>query len=243
MKNSGPIIKNVLFDLDGTLLPMDMGVFVEEYMRLLSDFGARRGMDPAKLIRGVWEGIGRMHVNDGARENDRVFWEAFTAVCPMSPGDREALDEFYLTDFQRVRKVCGFAPEAARAVGEIKAMGLRVALATNPVFPREATLSRVRWAGVDPLEFELITTYENSSFCKPDPRYFDEVCRRLRMAPEETLMVGNDTSDDTGGEALGMTVFLLTHSLIDRDGSGKSRPNGGFEELLSYIKYHAGKGE
>ena len=236
-------IKNVFFDLDGTLLPMDMKVFVEEYMRLLAQFGARRGMDPEKLIRGVWEGIGMMHSNDGERQNDHVFWEAFTAVCPMSTGDREALDEFYRTDFQLVRKVCGFAPEAAGTVGEIKRLGLRVALATNPVFPREATLSRIRWAGVDPEEFELITTYENSSFCKPDPRYFREVCQKLGMAPEETLMVGNDTSDDTGGEALGMTVFLLTHSLIDRDGSGRLKPHGDFEELLSYIKNHAGKGE
>ena len=119
---------------------------------------------------------------------------------------------------------------------EIKSMGLRTALATNPVFPREATFSRVRWAGLEPEEFELVTTYENSRFCKPDPRYYDEICKKLRMDPEETLMVGNDTSDDTGGEAIGMRTFLLTHSLIDRTGGKITQPLGDFDELLTYIR-------
>lgn len=230
------MVKNVLFDLDGTLVPMDMRVFVEEYMRLLGAFMARRGVDPGKLIKAVWEGIGRMRSNDGSATNEQVFWEAYEAVCPTRPGDREALDEFYRTDFQNVRLVCGFSPEAAPAVRAIKALGLRTAVATNPVFPREATFSRVRWAGLEPDEFELITTYEDSGFCKPDPRYYGEVCEKLSMDPAETLMVGNDTSDDVGGEALGMGTFILTHSLIDRTGGVDTRPHGGFGELLRYIK-------
>jgi len=39
------------------------------------------------------------------------------------------------------------------------------ALATNPLFPQEATYSRIRWAGLSPSDFEHCTTYENASFC------------------------------------------------------------------------------
>lgn len=230
------MIKNVFFDLDGTLVPMDMRVFVEEYIRLLSAYWAGRGKDPEVLVKAVWDGIGRMHGNDGTRTNQEVFWEAFGAICPVEPGDREALDEFYRGDFQLVRRVCGFSNMAAPAVRELRAMGLRVVLATNPVFPREATLSRLRWAGLEPEEFELVTTYENSRFCKPDPRYYNEICQKLGMNPKETLMVGNDTSDDTGGEALGMRTYFLTHSLIDRYSDMDSRLHGDFTGLLTYIK-------
>ena len=135
-----------------------------------------------------------------------------------------------------MRAACGFTPQAAEAVAKIKQMGLRVALATNPVFPSSATEHRIHWAGLVPEDFELFTTYENSNYCKPNPRYYESVAERLKVDPKECLMVGNDVSEDMVAEKIGMKVFLLTDCLINKNNEDISvYPSGGFAELLKYI--------
>lgn len=233
------MLKNVLFDLDGTLLPMDQDVFVEGYIKLLTVRMAKRGMEPKRLVQGLWAGTGAMVSNDGGRTNEQVFWEVFASLCPVTREDREEMEDFYRTDFQRARVLCGFTPKAAETVKMLVSRGLRIALATNPVFPRTATESRVRWAGLEAGDFELITTYENSRYCKPSPLYYAEIAEKLGLAPSETLMVGNDTADDTGAVGVGMDVFLLTPCLIDRDGSLQNWPHGDFGALREYINSKA----
>ena len=126
---------------------------------------------------------------------------------------------------------------AAVTVRKIKTAGYRVALATNPLFPSFATESRIRWAGLQPEDFELYTTYENSRFCKPNPAYYQAVVDALGVKPNECLMVGNDASDDVAAEELGMRVFLLTDCLINQKGADLSGyPQGGFADLLRYLK-------
>ena len=116
-------------------------------------------------------------------------------------------------------------------------MGLRVALATNPLFPRVATHSRIRWAGLEPEDFELVTTYESSRFCKPNLRYYEEILDQLQVQPGECLMVGNDADEDMVAERLGMRVFLLTDCLINRHEQDISRwPRGSFDALLAYVQ-------
>ena len=44
-------LKAVLFDLDGTLLPMDLGKFLEAYFALLSKRLVPHGYDPIKLVK------------------------------------------------------------------------------------------------------------------------------------------------------------------------------------------------
>lgn len=115
-------------------------------------------------------------------------------------------------------------------------MGFRVALATNPIFPAVATESRVRWAGLEPDDFELYTTYENSKFCKPNPGYYSEIIKKLKCSAEECLMVGNDVTEDMIAEKLGMKVFLLTDCLINKENKDiTSYPCGSFDELIEYV--------
>jgi FMN phosphatase YigB (HAD superfamily) len=146
------------------------------------------------------------------------------------------INEFYEKDFEGVKAVCGFDPKASEIVKAVRGMGLKTALATMPVFPRVATESRMRWAGLDAEDFELVTTLENSCFCKPNPNYYTDIAKRLGVSPEECLMVGNDTLDDMAAEEAGMKVFLLTDNIVNRENKDLSRYNrGGFRELCNYI--------
>lgn len=231
-------MKTVLFDLDGTLLPMDQEVFVKDYIGRMAQFMAPHGYDPSKLVKALWKGTGAMVKNDGRAKNEDVFWQVFNDDLGMDARKDEALFEsFYATEFQKSRAVCGFDARAAEVIRELKNVGCRVVLATNPLFPAIATQSRIRWAGLEPEDFELVTTYENSRFCKPNPDYYREILEKLGLDSAECLMVGNDVEEDMVAGTMGMQVFLLTDCLINRDNRDISQfPNGGFPELLEFIR-------
>jgi len=232
------MITTVLFDLDGTLLPMDQDVFVKSYIGRMAKKLAPSGYDPELLSKGLWKGTGAMVQNDGTRTNEEVFWSVFNTVLGRDCRPDEPLFmDYYHNDFQLVAQDCGFDHRAAETVAAIKAMGLHVSLATNPLFPSIATYSRAKWAGLNPEDFDLITTYENSRHCKPNPAYYLDILSELKVKPENCLMVGNDVGEDMIARELGMQVFLLTDHLINRTGADISQyPNGSFGELMDYIR-------
>ena len=230
-------IKAVLFDLDGTLLPMDQDIFIKAYFGGIAAKLAPHGYDPKALIGAIWQGTENMIKNDGSITNEEAFWKRFCEIMgEKSRQDEHIFEDFYKNEFQGVKSVCGYSEESKKIVDSLKARGIRVVLATNPIFPRIATESRVRWAGMSPEDFELVTTYENIGYCKPNPKYYTEILSRLGLSAEECVMVGNDVSDDMVTEKLGMKVFLLTNDLINKSGEDISRyPNGGFSELTEFL--------
>ena len=159
------MITTVLFDLDGTLLPMDQDAFVKAYITGLTRKAAGHGYDPAQVPGAIWASTKAMVKNDGALTNEDVFWQTFSTLCGRDTRQDIAIfDDFYRNEFQDLRQLCGFDPRAAETIREIKSLGYRVALATNPLFPAIATESRIRWAGLDYADFAFVTTYENSCF-------------------------------------------------------------------------------
>ena len=230
-------ITTILFDLDGTLLPMDQDQFVKYYLGMLAKKLAPHGYDPERLIAGIWKGTGAMVKNDGTDTNEDTFWNYFNEFMGKNARQDEAIfQHFYENEFSAAKAACNFNPKAAEVLKTIKEKGFRVALATNPIFPAIATENRTRWAGLDATDFELVTTYENSRHCKPNPAYYQDVCDTLGVAPEECVMVGNDAQEDTAAEKLGIRVFLLTDCLINKDGRDISGyPQGSFQELLEFI--------
>ncbi len=231
-------IKVVLFDLDGTLLPMDQDTFIKAYLGGMAKKLAPHGYNPDTLVKAVYAGMKAMTTNDGSCTNEEVFWTAFTAILgDHVREDMPIFDDFYRNEFQNVKNICGFLPEATQTVRKLKEMGYRVALATTPMFPSIATESRIRWAGMEPEDFEIFTTYENYHYCKPNLNYYREVVEKLGVRPEECLMVGNDVGEDMVTEELGMKVFLMPADLINKVGKDISNyPQGNFEDLLTFIR-------
>ena len=209
-------ITTVLFDLDGTLLPMDMKVFIKAYFGGLARRLAPHGYEPQRLVDAIWQGTAAMGKNNGEVPNEERFWQGFEAAYGKpARQDEELFAAFYREDFDKVRTSCGYTPAAREVIDTVKACGLRTALATNPIFPAMATERRIAWAGLSTSDFELYTTYENSRFCKPNPNYYRDVMQTLGVSPEECLMVGNDVGEDMIVETLGCRVFLLTDCIIN----------------------------
>ena len=231
------MIKTILFDLDGTLLPMEQEKFVKAYFGGLAQKVAPCGFEPKALIANVLGGTEAMVKNDGKKTNEEVFWDYFASIYGENVRAHiPVFDAYYREEFQSVKNACGFNPEATKAVRKIKEKGYRVALATNPLFPSVATESRIRWAGLNVEDFDLYTTYENARYCKPNPAYYQEVLDKLGVDPKECLMVGNDVIEDVAAEKLGMQIFLVTDCLINKKGADISAyPQGTFADLLRYL--------
>ncbi|MBD5103651.1 MAG: HAD hydrolase-like protein [Ruminococcaceae bacterium] len=231
-------ITTILFDLDGTLLPMDNDEFTKGYFKLLAKALAPHGYDSKALVKAIWIGTAAMVKNDGTQSNEAAFWRTFSEIYgEKALADKPLFDEFYKNGFKNAKALCDCNPQAAAAVRKLKEAGYRIALATNPIFPGEATESRIRWAGFSLEEFELYTSYENIGFCKPNPEYYREIARRLNAAPEECIMVGNDVTEDMIAQSVGMKVFLLTDCLINKERKDISVfPRGSFEQMTDYIQ-------
>ena len=231
-------IKAILFDLDGTLLPMDQDVFIKAYLGGLVKLLAPFGYEPEAVASALWASTRAMIKNDGTISNEERFWQSFCEILGNGVrGYEPELNEFYATDFQKVQKVCGYTPASREIIDMVKAGGLRVILATSPLFPAVATESRIRWAGLTPDDFEYYTTYENSSFTKPNPLYYTTLLDELGLLPEECVMIGNDVGDDMVAEELGIRCFLLTNNLINRKELDISKySHGDCDALKKYLQ-------
>lgn len=232
--------KAVLFDLDGTLLPMDQDLFTNTYFSGLVKKLVPFGYEKESVISAVWSGVKAMVLNDGTQLNETAFWKKFSGILGEKVfEDKPLLDEYYANEFDKVKEVCGFSHYSAEIIKKLKEKGIKVVLATNPLFPSVATKKRIGWAGLDPEDFELITTYENSRFCKPNPEYYKEIIEKINISPESLLMVGNDVSEDMIAENLGLDVFLLEDCIINKNNVDISKyPRGSFKELTEFIGLH-----
>lgn len=231
-------ITTVLFDLDGTLLPMDQNTFAKAYFGGLAKHLAPLGYEPQKLIDTVWAGTAAMVKNDGSCTNEIAFWKLFSSVYGKEQAERDYphFEVFYRDHFDQVSEVCGHTPSAKQIIEDLKARRIRTVLATNPLFPSIATEKRMAWAGLAPSDFAHFTTYENSSFCKPNPAYYQEILAKIGCSAEECAMVGNDVGEDMIAEKLGMKVFLLTDCIINKKDEDISQyPHGSFAELRAWL--------
>ena len=192
-------------------------------------------------IDAIWSGTADMIKNDGTMTNEEAFWKRFVQIFgEKALNDHAVFDDYYENEFRQVKSDCGFNPKAASTVRRLTEKGFRIALATNPIFPKSAIESRIGWVGLKPDDFELYTSYENTSFSKPNKAYYLDIAERLGVSPEECLMVGNNVDEDMVASDVGMKTFLITDCLINKSQSELTAfERGGFDELCEYIEKSA----
>ena len=217
-------MNTVLFDLDGTLLPMDMKEFTDTYMLLLSNRLSFAGYDAQKVTAALWIGVKAMTQNDGLITNEECFWKAFENFMTDGNGKMESkakrklekeITKFYKEDFGVARYVTQPLDTVAESIDILKNKGYQLVVATNPIFPEVATLERISWTGLNAEDFMLITTYENSCFSKPNLDYYRYILKTLDKDAEDCLMVGNDVHEDMCARQLGIDVFLIEGNVIN----------------------------
>ena len=140
-------MNTVLFDLDGTLLPMDMKEFTDTYILLLKNRLETAGYDAKKIIAALWVGEKAVVQNDGLITNEECFWKAFENFMTDGNGKMESkvkrklekeIIKFYKDDFAVARYVTHPIDTVAECIDILKEKGYQLVVATNPVFPEIA---------------------------------------------------------------------------------------------------------
>ena len=159
------MLKAVFFDLDGTLLPLNEDEFSHAYFKLLAEHMEPYGYTKDEIINFVNLGVRAMYLNNGTKTNEEVFWNSFYNSTTKREVDFKTIfNDFYNTSFLDTIKYTKPNPEALKIINEIKSLGLKVMLTTNPIFPFVATKERMGFIGLKPEDFDYVTTYENSKY-------------------------------------------------------------------------------
>lgn len=219
------MLKAIAFDMDETLLSINLSAFCYVYLR-----------DEAGLLASI------------ARKHPLAFFVPFSrAFLAMFDADRtDDLTNRALFDAEIERR-CGVPladpviadalryyeesvlPErndrminarpregAREAVEGALSRGLRVALLTNPSCSDACIRTRMRWGAIDDLPFEVVTTMENTTRCKPSARYYREALARMGLEPSEVMMVGNDPKRDFALPDCGLETAYVGSGSPDR---------------------------
>jgi len=228
-------VKAVLFDLDGTLLGNEIDVFMPQYFQLLAREFAPY-YPPAKFGSALMEATGAMMQPHPGRLNKDVFWQVFLARTELKYDEVFPLTQrFYRDVFPRLAPLTKPVQGATDLLDVLFAQGYIVAVATNPLFPREAILERLRWGGVDRYPFALITSYENMHATKPYAEYWLEILEQIRCPPDETLMVGNSLSDDMAAKDCGLFTYYVTNGVLTAADSERVDWAGPLEGVRSIL--------
>ena len=221
-----PVLRAVLFDLDGTLLDIDLDSFLREYFTALGPVVAEAlaGTTPDEGLAAVLAGTEAMSLPHPGLTNRDAFNACFHRLTHADLDLEEfalPFERFYREVFPSLRRDFTPMPGARRAVETCLKLGLKVAIATNPIFPRSAIDERMRWADIDDLAVHAVTSYENMHATKPHAAYFAETAAMVGVAPPSCLMVGDDRALDMPAADLGMRTFYVGGGLgVPCDWSG-----------------------
>lgn len=215
------MIKAVLFDLDDTLLSINLTAFLGRYVNGVSGLLARAsGKNRVKIgytYGRAWlacEGERR----DDSLTNEQLVNKIMLESCGIPLDDPVIADMIECYEQTVVPHLGGGVVRAVPKKGAHKAvdtawnLGLTCALATNPVVSYTCDLARMRWAGFVPEEFALISHAGNSTRAKPWASYYEEFCGKLGVSPAECLMVGNDARRDFAHPECGLRTVYVGHA-------------------------------
>lgn len=228
--------KAVFFDLDGTLLPLDMEQFTKSYFALVERCGFFDlfGNNGKKVFGSSLYAILN---NSGALTNKDLFHQTLTQDSGIGVDTLMAhMDAFYSNEFPNVKSCTHSDERAIESVRILKGKGYRLVLSTQPIFPSAVTDMRIEWAGLHPKDFEYVSYDDNSHYCKPNPEYFKEILDHTGLKADECFVVGNDVIEDMGAVSLGFEGFLVLDNVIGDLRKVPPCVQGNYSDLLSFAK-------
>lgn len=231
------MINTILFDLDGTLLPMDMKAFEKLYFKSMAAYLGDL-ISAEELVKNIWASTRVMIGNIEYKTNEEVFMEDFkNRITGDIEVFKDRFDKYYDTEFINAKEAVYENKLMQESVKILKEKGYKLVIATNPLFPKKAIEHRIRWAGFQPSDFEYITNYEKNHYCKPQIQYYEEILKDIDRLPEECIMVGNDVQEDLISGKLGLKTFLIKDFLLHRtEDEIAADYQGSYEDFYEYAK-------
>jgi pyrophosphatase PpaX len=182
-----PLLKAVLFDLDGTLI------------------------DSISNIIACWQHTMRQCLDQEVTREDilpnvgRTLMDAFEEIAP---GRSDELLAVYRAHQQIIHDETVLpVPGTEDTIQAIKRAGLLLGVVTSKGIP-----AAVRGLDLFDLQphLDLLVTHEDTSLHKPNPDPLIFACERLGIAPAEAIYVGDALWDIQAGKAAGVRTAAVT---------------------------------
>lgn len=230
-------INTILFDLDGTLLPIDGQTFERIYFSNLAKHFVDV-YDAKTLIQLIWSATKVMVKDTSDRTNEQVFMENLEALVGSDiTWMQDRFMHFYATDFDQLRTAVTPNSNVLEAVKILKEKGYQCVIVTNPMFPKIAIEKRIAWTGLNRDDFSYVTSFEKNTACKPQLKLYEEVLKHLDLNVEDCLMVGNDIEEDMVVAKMGMDHYLITdHVMQDENIPDFIKRSGDYLDFLEFAK-------
>ena len=201
------MLKAIVFDMDETLLSINLNTFIFRYFTdmtsIVSDIGRRSKVSVAAGLGSILVDLNANHRRGTDNRTNLDFFDTeIERRCGVRTADPVVADaiEYYereiLPGINDRRIDAHPMPGAHEALAAVRERGLRCALLTNPSFTRATIECRMGWGELMDEPFELVTHMGNATRCKPDPTYYLEQLQAMGLEPHEVLMVGNDPKRD-----------------------------------------------
>ncbi|MFX1393701.1 MAG: HAD family hydrolase [Promethearchaeota archaeon] len=216
-------IKAILFDLDGTLLEVNLREFIPEYLKLLAS-SVSHLVRQNKFISKLMIASKAIDKNDGNKTNEEIFAETFFPLIGFAREEIEPyIHKFYKDDFPKLRQYTRRKPAARKVMETAFEKGYEIVIATTPLLPETAIKQRLEWAGLADFPYNLITTLENTRANKPNLLYYKGILETIDRPPEACIMVGDEDKDMIAAN-LGIYTFLVQSSNTELN-SSTPKPN------------------
>lgn len=219
------MIKAVLFDMDDTLLDINLTAFMARYTadvsRMLAYICDKPTLAVARACARGYLAMDSKSRVDGLT-NAELFSREVERICGVPLYEPAIMDAIACYETDVLPKRQGGVVQARPMPGGVEAiervcdLGLTVALATNPCLTERCNRVRMAWGGFADAPFARISHLENSTRLKPSSRYYEEFVSSLGLAPHECLMVGNDAKRDFPRPDIGMPTAYVGHARPSR---------------------------
>ena len=224
-------MQGILFDLDGTLLDVDVNAFLRRYFRAIQAAVGPR-FPGVEFMPSILASTEAMQSRHSELTNRQAFFRDFLDRTGVDIGENWGMfEDFYRDVFPTLGEGYGPAAGAREAVEAARSLGLKVAVATQPIFPRIAIEHRLAWAGMAGDDFDAVTSYETMHACKPQAAYFRETCALMGCEPRECLMIGDDRGIDMPAADAGLRTFY-----VGRDAEAAADFRGTLEDVPALLE-------
>lgn len=232
------MIKAILFDLDGTLLPLDEEEFIKVYFGLLCKRFCPLGFDKNLLIKTVWAGTEKMIKNNGEQTNDIIFWENFKEFFGEEKAKlKYSFDDFYDKEYLQTISCVKPNPYAREIMDFLHENNIKAVLASRPIFPKNGMVNRAKFVGLKEEDFCHITSYDVCTYTKPNVNYYKEILQKVNLTPQEVIMFGNNEEEDGVATELGIKTYLINGYIIKGE-KERNLPIIEMQDVIKTIKKH-----
>jgi len=228
----------IFFDMDETLLSLDEKKFLDGYVMGVAKFFEQimpgQGKTMAKMLAA---GSDVMKENHPGVTNEEYFWAFFEKNTSWKRAEVEPLFlQFYEQKFGQIEAEQEKDATIIKVVETLAAKGYPLIVATNPLLPKEANKHRLIWSGVEHINWQLVTGYEDCCYCKPSKEYFLEICEKFGYDPTKCLMIGNGMVEDMAAMEAGFDFYLLLDQVKGGNPDDYHGLKGKKEDLLKFVQ-------